>query len=65
MLLGLYSRLQSWFGDLRTRAREEGGASAVEYGLLVALIAAIIVLVVSLLGKKVSNGFSTMERALP
>jgi pilus assembly protein Flp/PilA len=65
MLLGLYSRLQSWFGDLRTRAREEGGASAVEYGLLVALIAAIIVLVVSLLGKKVSNAFSTVQSAIP
>ena len=65
MLLGLYTHVQSWWADLRTRAREEGGASAVEYGLLVALIAAIIVLVVSLLGKKVSKAFSTVESAIP
>jgi pilus assembly protein Flp/PilA len=65
MLLELYGRVQTWWADLRARAREEGGASAVEYGLLVALIAAIIVIVVALLGKKVSNAFSSVESAIP
>jgi len=37
----------------------------VEYGLLVALIAAIIVVVVSVLGKKVSNAFSSVAGQIP
>lgn len=39
--------------------KEEGGASAVEYGLLVAAIAAIIVLIVFAIGKFVKSGFKT------
>jgi pilus assembly protein Flp/PilA len=65
MLLDLFTRVQTWFVDLRERAREDRGASAVEYGLLVALIAAIIVVVVSLVGKKVSIAFSSVEANLP
>jgi pilus assembly protein Flp/PilA len=65
MLLGLYTKVQTWFAGLREKAREERGASAVEYGLLVALIAAVIVLIVKALGSKVSNAFSTVNSALP
>ena len=64
-VLGLYVRLQTWFVDLGERAREERGATAVEYGLLVALIAAVIVLVVKELGSKVSNAFSSVNANLP
>ena len=39
------------------RRRTENGASAVEYGLLVAAIAAIIVLIVFAIGKFVKQGF--------
>ena len=39
------------------RRRTEDGASAVEYGLLVAAIAAIIVLIVFAIGKFVQAGF--------
>ena len=39
------------------RRRTEDGASAVEYGLLVAAIAAIIVLIVFAIGKFVKAGF--------
>lgn len=42
---------------LRNR-RTEDGASAVEYGLLVAAIAAIIVLIVFAIGKFVKAGFA-------
>jgi pilus assembly protein Flp/PilA len=38
--------------------RDEDGASAVEYGLLVAAIAAIIVIIVFLLGGLIKNAFS-------
>ncbi|BCW63958.1 Flp family type IVb pilin [Arthrobacter sp. TS-15] len=44
---------------------EEKGATAVEYGLLVALIAAIIVGTVVTLGTDVLKGFQTVEKALP
>jgi pilus assembly protein Flp/PilA len=65
MFLRAYSWMQSGFVALRTKAREERGAAAVEYGLLVALIAAIIVVVVSVLGKKVSNAFSSVAGQIP
>lgn len=43
---------------------DENGASGVEYGLLVALIAAVIVGVVSTLGGKIQAGFTTVSNAL-
>ena len=43
----------------------ERGATAVEYGLIVALIAAIIVAVVATLGQQVLAGFQTVSDALP
>jgi len=42
----------------RFRARSEDGASAVEYGLLVAAIAAVIVIIIFALGGVVKNLFS-------
>jgi pilus assembly protein Flp/PilA len=65
MFLSAYTRVQVWWGELRRRAHEEGGASAVEYGLLVALIAAVIVAVVNVVGKKTSNAFSSVNANLP
>ncbi|NHW45481.1 Flp family type IVb pilin [Paenarthrobacter sp. MSM-2-10-13] len=44
---------------------EEKGATAVEYGLLVALIAAIIVGTVLTLGQDVLKGFKTVADTLP
>jgi pilus assembly protein Flp/PilA len=43
---------------LVNRRNDENGASAVEYGLLVAAIAAIIVLIVFAIGKFVKAGFA-------
>lgn len=65
MLLKLYTMGQIRFNELQERAREEKGAAAVEYGLLVALIAAVIVLVVKELGSKVSNAFSSVDANMP
>ena len=50
---------------LQTRLRNEEGATAVEYGLLVALIAAIIVGVVAALGIQIQAAFQTVADALP
>jgi pilus assembly protein Flp/PilA len=51
---------------IRVRAlpKTERGATAVEYGLLVALIAAVIVGVVFILGGKVKTGFETVNNKL-
>ena len=46
-------------------ARDERGATAVEYGLIVALIAAIIIGIVATLGQSVSENFQKVENNLP
>lgn len=45
--------------------RDESGATAVEYGLLVALIAAVIVGVVAILGGQVQDAFQTVSDEMP
>lgn len=60
------------FTDLEVRVREfarsvsrrEEGASAVEYGLLVALIAVVIIVAVGLLGQKVNSTFQEVTSGL-
>jgi len=42
----------------------ERGAAAVEYGMLVALIAAVIVGIVGILGNQVNDAFNTVSKAL-
>lgn len=50
---------------LKARASvTERGAAAVEYGMLVALIAAIIVTIVGTLGGQVNDAFTTVSKAL-
>jgi pilus assembly protein Flp/PilA len=40
--------------------KKEEGATAVEYGIMVALIAAVIIAVVVILGTKLSSGFQNV-----
>ncbi len=47
-----------------TILRDEQGATMVEYGIMVALIAAICIAVVTTLGQNVSNAFSTVNASL-
>lgn len=49
---------------LRANVKSERGATAVEYGLLVALIAAIIIAAVALLGENVLGGFDDVNAEL-
>jgi pilus assembly protein Flp/PilA len=60
MFLRVYTGMAAWWNDLRARAETEVGATAVEYALMVALIAIVIVAAVAFLGHAVSNKFSTV-----
>jgi pilus assembly protein Flp/PilA len=44
--------------------KDEEGATAVEYGLIVALIAAVIVTIVATLGHQISSAFQTVSTAV-
>jgi len=44
--------------------KEEDGATAVEYGLMVALIAAVIVTIVQTLGTNIRAAFTTVNTAV-
>jgi len=50
---------------LRARMASDEGASAVEYGLIVSLIAAAVVTLVATLGGKVAKAFTTVNNVLP
>ena len=56
-IIRFYIMTTTGIRDLSTKARDEKGATAVEYGLLVALIAAVIVGVVALLGTRIQQAF--------
>ena len=60
-LLKMWCAASSRWSEVKSSER---GATAVEYGLLVALIAAIIIAVVTQLGKDVNAGFKTVETGL-
>lgn len=49
----------------KLNTRTDEGATAVEYGLIVALIAAVIVGVVAILGGQITTAFQTVVDALP
>lgn len=56
--------MKKLFSKIGTFMRDEEGATAVEYGLLVALIAAIIVATVQVLGTQIRTAFCTVVTAL-
>jgi pilus assembly protein Flp/PilA len=49
---------------LARQLRSDRGATAVEYGLLVALIAAVIIAIVVVVGHQVSNAFQTVSSSM-
>jgi pilus assembly protein Flp/PilA len=58
--------LQLWIeAQTRLAGDDERGAAAVEYGLMVGLIGAVIVLTVTALGGKINTAFDTVVKALP
>ena len=44
--------------------KDESGATAIEYGLIVALIAVVIITAVTTLGTKINNGFTLVNNGL-
>jgi pilus assembly protein Flp/PilA len=52
------------FKKLMKFVKEEEGASAVEYGILVAAVAAIIITVMLALGGKTNNAMNATEQAM-
>jgi pilus assembly protein Flp/PilA len=51
--------LKTWL-EAKFDRKDEAGASLVEYGLLVALIAVVAIVAIRLLGSKVSSNFSNV-----
>ena len=60
MFLRLYTGVSTWWNDLKGRAAEEGGATAVEYALMVALIAVVIIAAVAFIGRSASTQFNSV-----
>jgi pilus assembly protein Flp/PilA len=58
-------KTQMFIHKLMNPLANKEGATAVEYGIMVALIAAVIVTTVGLIGDKLLVAFQTVEQALP
>ena len=63
-MLRLYTGVTTWWADLKGRAAEEGGATAVEYALMVALIAVVIIAAVAFIGTSSSDKFQEVGDAV-
>jgi pilus assembly protein Flp/PilA len=63
-MLELYAGLTAWWVDLKERLSEDRGATAVEYALMVALIAVVIILAVTFIGTSASTKFSEVGSAV-
>lgn len=64
MFLRMYTGVSTWWSDLKERAADEGGATAVEYALMVALIAAVIIGAVTILGNNAEQKFTEVGTAV-
>jgi pilus assembly protein Flp/PilA len=62
MFLKVWCDAVNRFNEVRSGER---GATAVEYGIMVALIAAVIILVVTAVGQKTNNAFNKVNANLP
>ena len=61
MFVKLFTRAQVWWGEYRNSER---GASAIEYALLLALIAAVIIVAVVALGNKASSTYDCVKNSI-
>ena len=63
-MLEMFVSLQAWMTGRKAEI-DERGATAVEYALMVGLIAVAIIATVTLLGNKVRATFNTIANTLP
>jgi pilus assembly protein Flp/PilA len=63
--LSIFDQGEVMLKNLKKLIKDEEGATAVEYGLIVAAIAGLIIVVVFLLGNKVNNAFSNVASHMP
>jgi pilus assembly protein Flp/PilA len=61
MILRLYTNAQVWRAAIRDRVLEDRGATAVEYALMLALIAMVVVAAVAFLGQATNSSFERVE----
>jgi pilus assembly protein Flp/PilA len=65
-MLPLFITLQTIFGDAKARlSNEEKGATAVEYGLLIGLVAIVLVGAIALLGPAFTTMMNNIIATLP
>ncbi|WP_426938692.1 Flp family type IVb pilin [Pseudarthrobacter sp. S3] len=64
-MTSLMVSMMAFVAGVKDRLDSEKGATAVEYGLLVALIAAVIIGTVVTLGGQINTAFDTIVKALP
>jgi pilus assembly protein Flp/PilA len=64
-MLELFTKFQIRLMDLNENLKEDRGATAVEYGLMVALIAVVIIAAVTAIGTRLNGIFETVRDALP
>jgi pilus assembly protein Flp/PilA len=57
--------MQSFINSTKAFIRDEDGVTAIEYGLIAALIAAVIVVAVTAIGTRLDAVFGTIRDALP
>jgi pilus assembly protein Flp/PilA len=63
-MTSLMVSMMAFVAGVKDRFSSEKGATAVEYGLLVALIAAVIVTIVATLGGQINTAFTTISGKL-
>jgi pilus assembly protein Flp/PilA len=63
-MLQLFTGISTWWADFRSRLAEDRGATAVEYALMIALIAVVIIAAVTLIGNSASTKFSEVGSAI-
>lgn len=63
-MLQVYTGMQTWWADLKGRISDERGATAVEYALMVALIAVVIIVAVTFLGQSASDKFDLVGQEI-
>ena len=64
-MLSLIAKFQTLGFTLKNRLQEEKGATAVEYGIMVGLIAVVIIAVVVVLGPQLAGMFESVSDKLP